>query len=89
MKESICSIIADGLDAFTDGRGFSGKHKRAVDMANAAPDLLAALELCVRYLADLNGSSWINGDDPGSVDMRQRAKCLQDLAFKAATKAKG
>lgn len=36
------------------------------------------------YLADLNGSEWINGDDAGSVDMRQRARGLQRLAFEAS-----
>jgi hypothetical protein len=60
-----------------------------VRACNSHYELLAALEACTRYLADLNGSSWINGDDPGSVDMRQRAKGLQDLAFKATSKAKG
>ncbi len=55
----------------------------------AAPELLAALERCVHYLADLNGSEWIKGTDAGSVDMRQRAKSLQGYAFNMTVKAKG
>lgn len=35
------------------------------------------------YLADLNGSPWIKGDGTGEVDMRQRAKGLQNLLYKA------
>ena len=36
-------IIADGLDASVDGRGWDAKHQAAQDLANAAPALLAAL----------------------------------------------
>ena len=35
----------------------------------------------LRYLADLNVSDWIKGDDPGSIDMRQRSKNLQKILF--------
>jgi hypothetical protein len=43
-------------------------------------ELLVTLVRCLRYLADLNGSNWIDGDNVGSIDMRQRAKALQRLA---------
>lgn len=39
------------------------------------------LQRCLSFLADLNGSNWIHGTDPGSLDMKQRAKALQGLAF--------
>ena len=39
--------------------------------------LLEALARCLHYLADLTGSPWIDGDDAGSEDMRQRARGLQ------------
>jgi hypothetical protein len=53
----------------------------------AAPDMVEVIDRVTRYLADLNGSDWIKGDDAGSVDMRQRAKALQTLAFTALAKA--
>ena len=40
----LTEIIADGLDASVDGRGFDEHHQRAFELANAAPDLFAALE---------------------------------------------
>jgi hypothetical protein len=60
-----------------------------VRACNSHYELLAALELCTRYLADLSGADWIQGNDSGSVDMRQRAVNLQKLAFSECTKAKG
>lgn len=44
--------------------------------------LLEMLGRCVHYLADLNGSAWVQGDDPGSTDMRQRAEGLQRAAVR-------
>lgn len=46
-------------------------------------ELTIQLDRCVRFLADLNGCEWIKGGDVGSVDMRQRAKALQQTAFAA------
>lgn len=43
--------------------------------------LLAVVARCINYIADLNGSQWIDGDDSGSEDMRQRARALQRIAF--------
>jgi hypothetical protein len=60
-----------------------------VRACNSHYDLLAALELCTRYLSDLNGSDWIPGNNPGCVDMRQRAINIQKLAFSKCAKAKG
>jgi len=51
---------------------------RALDDNKRLAEMLGR---CVSYLADLNGSNWIRGDDAGSVDMRQRAKGLQSAAF--------
>lgn len=39
------------------------------------------MERVLRYLADLNGSDWIKGNDSGSIDMRQRSKNLQKILF--------
>lgn len=49
---------------------------RAADKLDSQEKLLSQV---VSYLADLNGSNWIMGDDAGSIDMRQRAKALQAL----------
>jgi hypothetical protein len=35
------------------------------------------------FLADLNGSDWIKGDGVGELDMKQRAKALQQLWYRA------
>lgn len=37
-------IIADGLDASEDGRGWGKAHQKAAMLANAAPDMLKALK---------------------------------------------
>lgn len=44
---------------------------------------LAAAKMALSYLADLNGSAWIKGDDAASEDMRQRAKAIQSLLNRA------
>jgi len=51
--------------------------------------LIAMLKLVTSYLADLNGCEWIEGYDPGAVDMRQRAKALQSASFQLLAKIKG
>ena len=48
-QKTIFELIADGLDASVDGRGYDLKHHRAVVLANAAPELL---EACKALLAD-------------------------------------
>lgn len=63
--------------------------KANADLIAAAPDLLAALERALGYLADLNGCDWISGDGPGERDMRQRAKALQSVACNVIAKARG
>jgi hypothetical protein len=62
-------------------------------MFHALPDLLAAAEReaklkevstrCLTYLADLNGCPWIPGVTAGEIDMRQRAKSLQEQLYTA------
>lgn len=42
-EPTITEIIADGLDASVDGRGFGIEHLRATRLANAAPAMLKAL----------------------------------------------
>lgn len=58
----------------------------AAVIAAHAPDasaLALALEQAGHYLADLNGSEWIKGDDAGSLDMKQRARTQQARINKA------
>ena len=50
---SITQTIADGLDASTDGRGFTAEHMKAMKLANAAPDLLAAYGTLHDMLSDM------------------------------------
>lgn len=38
--KTITEVIADGLDASTDGRGWSARHERARKLADASPELL-------------------------------------------------
>lgn len=40
------------------------------------------------FVADLNGSDWIKGEGAGELDMKQRAKSLQQLLYNATQKAK-
>lgn len=47
---TLVEIIADGIDASGDGRGFGVEHLKAVNLANAAPDLLAAAEALIEAL---------------------------------------
>lgn len=42
--ESITVIIADGLDASVDGRGWGAEHARASQLADAAPAMYDALK---------------------------------------------
>ena len=46
-SQTVTETIADGLDALTDGRGFNADHMRATLLANAAPDLLDALNALI------------------------------------------
>lgn len=41
--ESVFMLIADGLDASVDGRGWEKKHEDAKNLADAAPDMVEAL----------------------------------------------
>ena len=51
-------------------------------------ELYKALDRVVGFLADLNGSEWIKGQDIGSLDMKQRAKGLQSFAYKTLQNSK-
>ena len=51
-------------------------------------ELYNALDRVVGFLADLNGSEWIKGQDVGSLDMKQRAKGLQSFAYKTLQNSK-
>jgi hypothetical protein len=46
-------------------------------------ELRDVLDRCVGFLAALNGQDWIEDKGPGGIDMRQRAKSLQRLAYNA------
>ena len=59
-KQGPLAVALDGLEAFGDGRGFEGKHLRAVRLIAAAPDLLAAAKSAREKLACLCGAGWNN-----------------------------
>lgn len=41
------------------------------------------LQRCLTFMADLNGSEWIAGNNAGSLDMKQRAKAIQSLLYQS------
>lgn len=49
-KPTIFDILADGLDASVDGRGWDARHEAARILANAALDMLEALKRCAEEL---------------------------------------
>lgn len=57
----IFQIIADGLDASTDGRGWGAEHETARTLANAAPDLLAALSDVLKVVRDARDDQACDG----------------------------
>lgn len=63
FEDSLVGIIADGLDAFVDGRGWDIRHERAKDLANAAPDLLEALKAAEGIIQQHNLLSTDTDDD--------------------------
>lgn len=50
-------------------------------------DILYDIGVAVRFLADINGSEWIKGNDAGAVDMRQRAVAAHAAAYRALNAA--
>lgn len=68
IAASVVAVIADGLDASTDGRGWNIDHQRAADLANAAPEMLALLKFMAEYFEKGNRPSpsalWGDGDNP-------------------------
>lgn len=63
MTKSIFDILADGLDASTDGRGWSAEHERARILANSAPTMLTAIKaLLAQNCGD--PEDLLEGDDP-------------------------
>lgn len=62
-KESLTEIIADGLDASMDGRGYDKRHHAAFELANAAPDMAKALKRIV------NSDMAMREEDEGRVSV--------------------
>jgi hypothetical protein len=63
------ATLADGLDAFTDGRGWDKTHEAARLLADAAPELLDKLQSCIDELQAC--SAWqdaLNGEDDMMLD---------------------
>lgn len=52
-QKPIFQVLADGLDASVDGRGWTAEHEAAKNLANAAPELLEALKLAEATLERL------------------------------------
>jgi hypothetical protein len=46
----LVTVIADGLDAACDGRGWDASHQAAANLANAAPAMLAALQRVAAWI---------------------------------------
>lgn len=44
MSKPIFQILAEGLQASVNGKGWNKKHERARKLANAAPKMLAVLK---------------------------------------------
>jgi hypothetical protein len=58
--EPLTTIIADGLDASVDGRGWNAEHQRAANMANAAPELALALKGITAWVKhNAHGCPWL------------------------------
>lgn len=70
-------------------KGITPEQEANAKLIAAAPELFDALERCLSYLADLNGSEWIKGDGAGELDMKQRANALQRIAYSTTQKARG
>lgn len=64
------------IDQYLGKAHFSSSSDR-FEVQRVLTDVTGVVATALRYFADLNGSEWIKGDDPGAVDMRQRAKALQ------------
>jgi hypothetical protein len=64
----IFATIADGLDASTDGRGWGAEHEAARRLANAAPDMLAALRKAEKELTGFQGMT--GTPDPMLAEIR-------------------
>jgi len=82
---AVCQIVT------TDGQGLTHRGTLETAAANAAliasaPELLAELERCLSYLANLNGCNWITDKGPGGEDMRRAAKALQIRVWNAVNK---
>jgi hypothetical protein len=79
--ESTFGILADGLDALVDGRGWGKEHETARRLADAAPAMLAALESLFEECAMIH-KHW------GEADNTQAANAAIDQALTAITLAK-
>ena len=54
----LAEVIADGLDSIRNGRGLSAEHVEAIKKANAADDLLAALQKLVYCRDPVNAATY-------------------------------
>lgn len=59
--------VADGLDASMDGRGWSGEHQAAADLANAAPALVEALKWALGMAVEAIAVRQVS-DDPDDTN---------------------
>ena len=81
MNNAEAKKILDNADYLPWALVADAKEKLMIE----EPDnkLRDAAERALRFMADLNGCNWIAGNDPASVDMKQRAKALQVTLFSA------
>lgn len=64
--QTLFEILADGLDASTDGRGWGAEHERARVLANEAPAMLEALRKAHWLLCELEAPAHL--DEGAEID---------------------
>lgn len=88
---ALARISGSGFDPETGGfahLSLDGVRLETRQVA-ALPELIAALERANRVFAELAHSSFIVGDDYGSIDMRQRIRAAHEVTYAAIAKIGG
>lgn len=83
-------VIADGLDAFVDGRGWGAEHEKAKNLANSASELLEALKAVIPYaesraedLSDLKARGEEDPEFPGAKEAWEAVSAAKALIITA------
>lgn len=75
---SVFVMLADGLSASVDGRGWNREHERLRVLANASPKLLNAVENLIEAVADARDRGeaipdWLDQVEDVAIDARKAA----------------